>query len=1013
MILGVCAARIHQYLAPVGLVAGGLSLGLWISTSWLGLVSRPPIVHFVGGMFGLGLLLAIVSVLLFDANARGGMSIVRQAVDRGREGQLLLPACHLQHAEVQALPGELSGRSDTQCLVVGRLRDHIGALADLLDNLSLGAVLLNGKSVVLSANSSFCRLFDLERDAVRGKKLQNLIPPALTRQWSAQAVQAVRRGADPTVETSDPSSRRLFRTRLVQVRPGKVEEALLAFFVEDLTGLGGGRVCADESREVHDLLLDSILEAVLVVRPDGSVKDMNRAATEMLGYERRQALDMNLRQFLAPGSIDDPAHRLDSYVQSGDYNLQGRRLGAVFVRADGSVFSAEVRLGEWRSGDRRLIFMSLRDVTREERANLLTRERLEVIEMISKHQPLGEVMDRLAQMIDHQMPASACVVMLRRGDRLSLAAAPNLPSSFTECLRDLPTDSSKTSCAAATLSGRTATVAEIANSAMRPDLREAALRHGLRASWSAPIVSSEGAVIGTIAVYLREPGEPASDQRELLEAAGRLASVCVEQHELTGKLAHRAHHDPLTGLPNRSAFEDHLKRAIAGAQRNAHPLGVLSIDLDRFKRVNDDLGHAAGDKVLCEVSRRLERCLRGTDIVARWGGDEFLVGLSELKDRQDALLVAGKLTEALRPPFEVDGRTIVTSATIGVSLYPDDGQDLASLMRNADRAMYRAKSAGRNSFQCYTPELGEEERHRLELENQLGGALERQELLLHYQPQFDLRTGCLAGLEALLRWQHPSLGLVLPARFISIAEESGLIVPIGAWVLWEACRQVRRLDDGGCGPVRVSANVSSIQFARPEFVELVAQALRETGIRPNLLELELTESLVMQDISQSSSRIAKLRELGVQVSIDDFGTGYSSLSYLQRLPIDNLKIDRSFIQELGDSKTGLLLVQSIVGLARSLHMVATAEGVESIAQLSASEEAGCDRVQGYLFGMPLPADQLRSLVAQSPKIRTSRFFTMMPPTSNPTCRAKSWTRPLIGAAELSTERLAAALHVAR
>ena len=778
--------------------------------------------------------------------------------------------------------------------------------------------------------------------------------------------------------------------------PGTNGEAVLAFFVEDLTDLDGGGAYADESREVHELLLDSLSEAILVVRPDGSIKDLNRAATEMLGFERQQALGMQLSQFLAPGSVEDPLHRLDSYVLSGDWKLQGSRIGATFVRASGIVFSVEVRLGEWSSGDHRLILMSLRDVTNEEQANLLSRERLEVVEMISRHRPLKEVLAKLARMIDHQVPGSACAVMLRRGDRLSAAAAPNLPPSFTGCLQDLPTVSSKTSCAAATATGKTSTVADIPVSAMREDLRDAALRHGLRASWSAPIFSSEGSVIGTIAVYLREPGEPASDQLGLLEAAGRLASVCVEQHELTGQLAHKAHHDSLTGLPNRAAFEEHLKRAIAGARRSKHPLGILSIDLDRFKLVNDNLGHDAGDRVLCEVSRRLEGCLRETDIVARWGGDEFLVGLPELRDRQDALIVAGKLTEALRPPIEIDGHTFVTSATIGVSLYPDDGQDLVSLMRNADRAMYRAKSAGRNGFQPYTAGLGEEARRRLELENQLGGALERRELLLHYQPQFELRTGHLAGLEALLRWQHPSLGLLQPAEFIPIAEDSGLIVPIGAWVLQEACRQIRRLDEGGCGPVRVSANVSGLQFARPEFVELVAQAMREAGIEPNLLELELTESLVMQDFGQASSRIAELRDLGVQVTIDDFGTGYSSLSYLQRLPIDNLKIDKSFIQDLGDSKIGSQLFQSIVGLAQKLHILATAEGVESIAQLSVSESAGCDRVQGYLFGMPLPADQIHSLVSQSPRIITPHYLAVMPPPKIASWRAHPPARPLVG-----------------
>ncbi|HSW49351.1 MAG TPA: EAL domain-containing protein [Bryobacteraceae bacterium] len=1004
-------AKAYRWLVPFSILLGGLALGLWVSENTLPILRAAPSSHVAAGLVILALLLLYVLVLLRDYGSgyRSGSARRRAEMPRSAEAPALVGVLR------QAGGGSWSrtGPAGLQALAAGRPRPEDAALSKLLTSLAVGAALISRGAVVHSANLHFCRLFALEPDAVAGKRLHSLVPPVLARRWSVQIMQAAHRGADPPVEIRDPASGRTLRARVDRIRSDETGEALLALFVEDLTDQAEGGACRGESREVSELLLDNISEAVLVVGPDGAIKDLNRAAVEMLGYQRRQALEMRLGQFLPPDSVVEPEHRLDSYVLSRDWRLQDCRLGAVLVRADGSAFSAEVRLGEWRKGARRLILMSLRDTTSEQQTDLLNRERLAVVEMISKHQPLEEVLARLARMIDHQVPGSCCAVMLRRGNRLSPAAAPNLPADFTALLRDLPADTAETPCAATVATGATSVVADIAAGAMREDLREAALRHKLRACWSVPIVSSEGAVAGTIAVYPGEPGSPTATQLELMEAAGRLASVCIEQHELTDQLAHRAHHDPLTGLSNRTVFEEHLKRAIAGARRSGRPLGILSIDLDRFKVVNDSLGHAAGDKVLCEVARRLEGCVRGNDIVARWGGDEFLVGLSDLRDRQDALMVAAKLSEALRPPVEVDGHSVSISATVGVSLYPDDGEDLDSLMRNADRAMYSAKSAGRNGFQCYTPELGEATGYRVDLESDLGRALERQELLLHYQPQFDLKTGDLAGLEALLRWQHPSLGLVSPAEFIPIAEDSGLIVPIGAWVLQEACRQVRQLDAAGCGPVRVSANVSSLQFARPEFVGLVAEALRETGIQPNLLELELTESLLMQNFARSSSRIAELRKLGVQVTIDDFGTGYSSLSYLQRLPIDNLKIDRTFIQELGDSKTGLMLVQSIVGLAQSLNMVATAEGVESIAQLAESEAAGCDRVQGYLFGMPLPADRLPGLISQSPRIMRSRFLAMMPQASSPRWRARPRLRPVLGAPGLSTDRLRAALSVTK
>jgi diguanylate cyclase (GGDEF)-like protein len=495
--------------------------------------------------------------------------------------------------------------------------------------------------------------------------------------------------------------------------------------------------------------------------------------------------------------------------------------------------------------------------------------------------------------------------------------------------------------------------------------------------------------------------------------AARLASVCVEQRELTGQLMRQAQHDPLTGLANRATFEDHLTHAIAGARRNGRALGVLTVDLDHFKQVNDTLGHAAGDKLLCEVARRMQALVRGTDIVARWGGDEFLIGLAELRDRQDAMRIACKLIETLRTPFDIDGQAVVATATVGISLFPEDGQDLSSLMRNADQAMYRAKTNGRNGIQCYTPELTEAARLRTEMEGHLGRALKRSEFVLHYQPKFDLKTGRLSGLEALLRWQHPELGLLPPSGFIPAAEQSGLIVPIGEWVLREACRQARQLRDSSRSPLRVSVNVSSLQFARPDFVDRVARATEEAGIDPNLLELELTESLLMQDVSQAASRIAKLRGLGVRVAIDDFGTGDTSLRCLQELAVDSLNIDRSFIQELGRPQKNPLLVHSILGLARSLRMRATAEGVESIAQLSALESAGCDSVQGYLFARPLPPEDVQRLVLQFPRIIVPRFLGLMPPAKNPAWRAEARTRPFPSAVALSTATLGASLTVTR
>jgi len=477
--------------------------------------------------------------------------------------------------------------------------------------------------------------------------------------------------------------------------------------------------------------------------------------------------------------------------------------------------------------------------------------------------------------------------------------------------------------------------------------------------------------------------------------------------------ANQALRDPLTGLANQASFEDHLKRAIARARRSRLALGVLCIDLDHFKRVNDTLGHALGDGLLRQVAERIEACLRSTDIVARWGGDEFLVALPELTAREDAFRIAEKLADALRNSFEVGGHNVAVSGTIGISLYPDDGLDYSTLCENADRAMYRAKAEGKGRVACYTPVLGEMARERLELEQHLRTALDKGELVLFYQPQFDLKTRKLAALEALLRWRHPERGVLHPDRFLPMAEDCGLILPIGVWALDVVCRQVRDMRNSGCAPVKIAVNISRHQFFRPDFEEAVRRAVSESGIEPASLVLELTEDLVMRDFNQSRQRIATLRRFGVRVSVDDFGTGGASLRLLQKLPIDSLKIDRSFIQDLGSSARSLQLVDSIIRLARGLGVAAVAEGVESIPQLKALRSLGCDLAQGYLFGMPLPAADIGRWMSRDRVLCPVRPRPPMPPASNPMWVAQNEILPLASQIPLARRMLETSLSLAR
>jgi diguanylate cyclase (GGDEF)-like protein len=453
------------------------------------------------------------------------------------------------------------------------------------------------------------------------------------------------------------------------------------------------------------------------------------------------------------------------------------------------------------------------------------------------------------------------------------------------------------------------------------------------------------------------------DERGRVVACGGFALDLTERRRAEEELARRATRDPLTGLLNRAAFEERLGEAVASARRDGPPVALLSAGLDHFRAVNDSLGHAAGDEALREVAARFAGALRLGDSLARTGGDEFGLILTRLERPDDAAGVAERLLEALGDPIRLGGREVSLRASVGIALYPRDGADAASLHRHADVALGQAKAAGRGGHRFYEPEAGRAAEERLALERDLRRALEAGEFELHYQPQLDMRRRAAFGFEALIRWRHPERGLVLPGSFIPLAEESGLVVPIGAWALGEACRQARAWQAAGLPPVKLAVNVSGLQFDRRDLVETVARALEGSGLAPHWLDLELTESLVMRDVEGSARQMARLRALGVSLSVDDFGTGYSSLSYLQQLPIDTLKIDRSFVAEVEDSWGTRPLVEAIVGLARGLGLGLVAEGVETADQLEALLALGCERGQGYLFAKPLRAAEAERFLA--------------------------------------------------
>jgi diguanylate cyclase (GGDEF)-like protein/PAS domain S-box-containing protein len=414
--------------------------------------------------------------------------------------------------------------------------------------------------------------------------------------------------------------------------------------------------------------------------------------------------------------------------------------------------------------------------------------------------------------------------------------------------------------------------------------------------------------------------------------------------------------DSLTGLPNRRLLMDRLDKALAGARRRKEKVAVLFLDLDRFKTINDSLGHSVGDLFVREVAERLKGCAREQDTVARVGGDEFLIVLTSVKDVADAAVAAERIMDAMSAEFSVQGHSLGISCSLGISVFPEHGEDSEALIKNADAAMYCAKESGRDNFRFFTADMNDQVVERLTLENSLRLAIGREELFLMYQPQMDIATGRITGLEALLRWQHPELGLVPPDRFIRIAENCGLIIPIGEWVLRTACSQARKWQDEGLPAVPVAVNVSAVQFRQDDFCKLLTKVLRETGLAPQYLELELTESLLLSNADVTLSVLQELKAMGLKLAIDDFGTGYSSLSYLKRFPVSKLKIDGSFIRDVAVNADDAAIATAIISMAKSLNLKVIAEGVENEAQMSFLRAHLCDEIQGYYFSKPLTVD---------------------------------------------------------
>jgi diguanylate cyclase (GGDEF)-like protein/PAS domain S-box-containing protein len=725
-----------------------------------------------------------------------------------------------------------------------------------------------------------------------------------------------------------------------------------------------------DSEARYRAVVDDQTELVCRYRPDTTLTFVNRAFAEFFGRTTEECIGTTLLDLYPAVERDREIERLASFgpdkqVQTlEDWEIDARGALHWYQWTDRAFLDDAGAIVEFQSVGR--------DATERRRATMLTAQQAAILEQVARGVPLDASLTGIAQMVEQHFRGHVGVMWLFDAERaaLRLGTTWRMSADF-----DGIYDGSGSSTAPAMVAIETRQPVVVTDVASTPpsSWRDATIAHEMRSCFSTPVLASDGQrVLGVLDVYTRRPSEPSDEERQIASLVTHLAAIAIERKEFEDRLAHQSMHDPLTGLPNRTLFLDRLAQAVARCRRTEAQVAVLFFDLDRFKVVNDSLGHDAGDELLVDVARRLESVVRPGDTVARFGGDEFTVLCEDLPfddARARALEIAQRLSVALNTPFTLQTHETFLSASIGISLALHGDERPEELLRDADAAMYHAKELGRGRVEVFDDELRTRALDRHATETALHQALQRGEFCLFFQPIVSLDQGRCVGVEALVRWQHPGRGLVPPNEFIPLAEETGLIVELGAWVLEEAARHAARWQLDHDDPFLVAVNLSARQLAQPDLVERVAAVIERTGASADNLCIEITESVLMDDAESTIATIARLRDIGVRMSIDDFGTGYSSLGYLKRFPVDIVKIDRSFVDGLGTDNGDTAIVRAVIELAHALDMRVVAEGVEREEQLVELVERGCDEAQGYYFAPPQPADDVRELLGPSRRWR--------------------------------------------
>ncbi len=736
---------------------------------------------------------------------------------------------------------------------------------------------------------------------------------------------------------------------------------------EDITELTANRLIADERISLQTLI-DWVPDYLWVKDAESRFVVVNSALASDSGREKTSDM-IGLTDFDLHAPELAQKFRLieQNVVNSGQPMIDEEEFIVDALGAGKWLSSTKVPLRNLENEIFGLVGIA-HDITARKQADVLRNGQAHILEMIAMSAPLEDVLDHLMRLVESQLTGIFGSVLLldKDGSHLRHGAAPSLAKDYTSAIDGIAIGPKVGSCGTAVYRREPVIVADIMQDPLWEDYRELVAAHGYRSCWSTPILSHQGAVLGVFAMYSMTVREPIESETRLIDFTTRIAGIAIERKLAEDQIHFMANHDVLTGLPNRALLGDRLSQAVLYAKRYDRGVTVVFIDLDNFKLVNDTLGHNAGDELLKIVASRMVECVRATDTVVRLGGDEFVIVLFDQPTNVDLISeTLQKIRTAIAEPVHLGEHQLRTTASIGIANYPKDGANPEALLANADAAMYRAKEFGRDNFQFYAPEFNSRAHEKFVLQEELRNALARSEFALLYQPQVDLRSGRVFAVEALIRWNHPTLGVVAPMTFIPTAEETGLIVPIGDWVLHEACRQNKAWQDAGLPPMTVCVNVSARQFRERNLVGRVVNALRDSGLEARYLELEVTESLIMQDIELAVATMNELQGLGVQISIDDFGTGYSSLSALKTFPVARLKIDKSFINDVADDENDQAVASAVISLGQKLNMRVIAEGVETDDQVAFLLKNNCDEMQGYHFSKPVSARDIENLLDQS------------------------------------------------